>query len=980
MLLICPDCHDWEFHPRDRFCGGCGRSYIQVKATVGNALHYKERPIAAVAVELRNTGRIPTGGGKVRVVTEGGRELWAEQLPSEALAMQGDVWKGSWKPRAGTNPTVAELRFQPTNAGQELVLATLGFGLTRAVVGLEEDGIVLDMLAISSMEDMSVKVPLRLLKGQVGRLRGIVLVDDNQGAGTTILADDQNQEPLILRPNRLTYFDLPLTAELWSRIMATPAGVNVTLRISLDEQEQPTRLSLRLSVRTVASIEVKVLERWRLQVDRPGLAFIGVANVGGQSGRILSLTMALRAPMPLGGAEATGRLEFRANLPEQGLVLVAGERRHVALNLPVLSSTPVEYQGILTAVLADGLPPVQQLVVVSVRSAQVLDGNVAIDFGTTETAMAIRRRDAGPEPAILRLEEEGEFLPTVIAYTVDANGSLRTLIGRQARMPEATADQRTLIIEGLKWRLTEAGEVVRPDGTVCHMLEVAADYLRAVRQRAEERIEIGAGIREVYITVPSRFSPSQVTALLEAFRLAGMSVRMLSINRQPTLVSESWPPACLALPIQSLSALSKRALRDDIPLAGVSKGRFGLVTFDMGGGSTDVSAFLVSIENLASINSREVFTDGSNDISGNIISRLLTQALMPSLRMAMMQRGILEINVPIHPPWDPSPGGYIDRLGGDNGRNLAKMVWALQANPALAAPLDLDNLESEANQPLIEQMAASVISNTRLPPVELRDRSGNLHQFAWGEGGVSLNISAFLHSFVSGPVAVARRLVQDAASALAANGEREANYIIMTGRGSMFALMGPLLDAQVKRLWETEQPRFRMDDGMLKPITSLGALFLARSLNNAPGIRFSSGLSTWFGFQGDLDPDTGHPQFIVLCQGLPKTVVVAPLPLSWDDEFRLILGISMFENGELAASSFRPDFELDIVLADTSRPPRFVRVEPSTGSDLTISIVRAKDAQMAATSGGILFSTTLSLLPAGYQPPPEGAAHEGRGS
>lgn len=951
-MLTCPYCQDWEFHPQDRFCGGCGHSYIEVKATIVNALQFEWAKVQGVTIELCNTGRIATGGGVLKVVTEGGTALWSATVPPDDLAVQGDVWQGSWQPSQGRAATVAELRFRPADAGQDLVLGILGFGLKRALVALASEIEVLDIATVSRPEDGSVPVRLRLVQGLAGQINQVLLIDS---ANNEIEIDAGNA---VLRPNRPLDIALPLLGSIRSQLISQPSGIDVTLRVRIQGQEEQ-RLPLRLAVSAPARVELELAPRWVMQAGRPGFAPITIVNRGGTPVQVTGISLSWAAP----AAPDT----IKVPLPRKGMELKGGESHRLAFDLPMLSALPATVPASVTVTLGDGQPPVRRQVQIAVRRAQPYDGTVAIDFGTTETAVAVRRGGVNELPTILNLEGEGAFLPTVIAYRLDADGVLRTRVGRSARSQADAKGDSAMIVEGLKWRVADDLEVIRPDGSICCMLEVVADYLAQLKARVEEHVEIGASIETALVTVPSRFSPAQTEALLEAFSLAGIRPRHIRMGSGKALVCESWSPAGLALPLPVLAAMSRQAFTDTLPVTQAREGVFGLVTFDMGGGSTDVSAFRIDIRDMKTITATEIFVDGTNEVAGNVISRLLAQAVMPSLRLALLGKGVQEAAIPIEPPWEPGTLGQPDPVAAENGRALARVVWALQASNSLGTRIDFNNLDDQKLRATAQQIEVQLISNTRLPDLTLRERSGTTHRFSWDEAGLRLDVEGFLRNFIAGPGAAACRLVQTAVDALEATAPRQSNHILMTGRGSLFSLTGVMVEHQVGEVWKQDAVRFRMVDDYLKSITSVGALVLADILPNARGVRFSSGLSAWFGFLGEPDAVTGHPEFVALCQGLPAAQVVAALPPGWADEFRLVLGTSLAREEFLAQTSFRADFEVAVdIPAAPADLPLFVRVAPAGRHALHVDIVAAPDAEAAAAATPILFTRRLGLLPSGY--------------
>jgi hypothetical protein len=105
-------------------------------------------------------------------------------------------------------------------------------------------------------------------------------------------------------------------------------------------------------------------------------------------------------------------------------------------------------------------------------------------------------------------------------------------------------------------------------------------------------------------------------------------------------------------------------------------------------------------------------------------------------------------------------------------------------------------------------------------------------------------------------------------------------YLLATGRGSFFPLVGSIARINKNKSQKIEQ--VRVDRDYAKTIVSLGACHLASLPQIAQGIVFVPRTMPSFGVQGDLDPDTGKSQFIPLCAGIPRSAdgwQVAAYPL-----------------------------------------------------------------------------------------------------
>ncbi|MEY2340623.1 Fe-S protein assembly chaperone HscA [Acidithiobacillus sp. IBUN Pt1247-S3] len=195
---------------------------------------------------------------------------------------------------------------------------------------------------------------------------------------------------------------------------------------------------------------------------------------------------------------------------------------------------------------------------------------VGIDLGTTHSLVATVR---SAQPEVLRDAQGRYLLPSVVQYRADS--SLR--VGEEARA-EAAADPHNTIasVKRLMGRGAEelqglAGvlpyRVVAGEGLVrlqtAHgektPVEVSAEILRVLRQRAEE--SLGGDLTGAVITVPAYFDDAQRQATKDAAHLAGLSV--LRLLAEPTAAALAY---------------------------GLDKGAEGLFAiYDLGGGTFDLS-------------------------------------------------------------------------------------------------------------------------------------------------------------------------------------------------------------------------------------------------------------------------------------------------------------------------------------------------------------------------------------------------------
>ncbi len=197
---------------------------------------------------------------------------------------------------------------------------------------------------------------------------------------------------------------------------------------------------------------------------------------------------------------------------------------------------------------------------------------VGIDLGTTNSLVAIAR-DTRPE--VLRLMHGEALLPSVVAY-LDGRQPVvgheaRALIGehpdRVVRSVKRLMGRGYGDVKALAGTLpftVEPGEAermvrLRVGGRVVTPVEVSADILRALKNRAE--LALDRPVTQAVITVPAYFDDAARTATKDAARLAGLQV--LRLVNEPTAAALAY---------------------------GLDKGAEGTyAVYDLGGGTFDVS-------------------------------------------------------------------------------------------------------------------------------------------------------------------------------------------------------------------------------------------------------------------------------------------------------------------------------------------------------------------------------------------------------
>ncbi|MBK8210459.1 MAG: Fe-S protein assembly chaperone HscA [Rhodospirillales bacterium] len=204
---------------------------------------------------------------------------------------------------------------------------------------------------------------------------------------------------------------------------------------------------------------------------------------------------------------------------------------------------------------------------------------VGIDLGTTNSVVAIGEASGA---RVLRDEDGAALIPSIVAYAADGSA----IVGELAR--RLMLDRPEVVVSSIK-RLMGRGDVdLKPvAGTIPYQLapmahdaeteggsrmvrlvvagrtlspvEISADILRALRERAEA--ELKCKVDRAVVTVPAYFDDAARTATRDAARLAGMEV--LRLVNEPTAAALAY---------------------------GLDEGAEGIyAVYDLGGGTFDVS-------------------------------------------------------------------------------------------------------------------------------------------------------------------------------------------------------------------------------------------------------------------------------------------------------------------------------------------------------------------------------------------------------
>ena len=238
---------------------------------------------------------------------------------------------------------------------------------------------------------------------------------------------------------------------------------------------------------------------------------------------------------------------------------------------------------------------------------------VGIDLGTTNSLVAVVRPDGetgAGKPRALAVDEGSTLLPSVVSYA----GTGRPVVGRAARriaadaprdtivsvkrfMGKTSADPETRRLSPYRFAEGESGTVrFEVRGRAVTPVEVSAEILRALKQRAEDQLRLE--VRQAVITVPAYFDDAQRQATKEAGRLAGLEV--LRLLNEPTAAALAY-------------GLDKR-----------SQGTFAV--YDLGGGTFDISV-LKLVEGVFEVKA----VGGDSALGGDDFDRAVAELLLSEM-------------------------------------------------------------------------------------------------------------------------------------------------------------------------------------------------------------------------------------------------------------------------------------------------------------------------------------------------------------
>jgi len=904
MALLCPHCNGWRYSPSDRFCGHCGELLILAHAEIRPRKLYLGRPVPSV-VEVVLSNRSGNLGGTRFLLRDARGELpevLVLALRDDELTNQGEQQPvkvesdrlGLFDGRQREWHLIHEI-----DAGKCFPIGRIDSLLAPPELTIDRAELLLD-----PADPFELVLTLRHVKG------GAV---DIESLGIAALAakdlplphlSPDRPLPLTLAPTETLTLHILVPDALRNLLRLQPTGIQLALElVSADLGEVATLLPFRLRIPMPAQPALELTDPQHTGVSgRPFDLGLTLANLGGAPCRALQTQVLL---LRAGAAPSVHEIPVERN----GIELSPGERktRRLAIPLTDAGGQPLPdglYRVRATQHFTDN-KSVEVELELEVRPLRPFSGIVAIDFGTTASSVSYFTLDH--RFACLDLDGGEGYLPTAIAYYLNDQGEVAYEIGHAARNRLADpGNRRVAYYDNLKLRLNQSRPALLPDNSERTWVEVAADYLRRLRERVEGHPAIAAQLDRACITQPARFDPRSSQALVAAYRAAGIEPRSYPVEgRLIDALSEAWPGAALALPIDDpgIRQWQIDAIGDP-PYGEHPFGTYYLLAYDVGGGSTDLSLLAIEIQQGGQMKVTELASEGTTHFCGNAISTKFFAHSWPSCETWLRRHAYDPRQFPLRLPWDPIRPG--DALAQTNGRSFAEalvfpMQWA--GNTAygrligeLRGPkvwLDADaetlNRLAERFEDFWADMEQSVAATASMTLV---DTLGNPVEVPIGREGVRLDFAAFARDFIDAFSPHLHRILDQMLQQLpdadtAPEGKGNGVFCLLSGRGALFPLIPTMVLAHAQRI-EQKAAKVksitvhRVSATRTKSYVSGGACHIDRFLLGAASVRFVPLPLERFGVLKGRDRNN-RPVFLPLTTGYPEPEdgwIVAPYPLS----------------------------------------------------------------------------------------------------
>lgn len=236
---------------------------------------------------------------------------------------------------------------------------------------------------------------------------------------------------------------------------------------------------------------------------------------------------------------------------------------------------------------------------------------IGFDFGTTNSLISVARGNR----TINFLDDQQRPIPSVVCY----EGG-QTILGREAkeRLAHAGLGVQGNIVRSPKMYLGRDSVFV--EGTERSPVEIVADVVRHVLQRAGSRDREVGDISGVVVTIPVDMEGYRRRALRDAFRLA--KLRIVQFVHEPLAALYGLFRA------QDLSTMLRRYDRKLI------------LVFDWGGGTLDLTLCRPMGDMVI-----QIMNDGTDEVGGDVFDETIMNHLVRSVRKTR----VLDESVDTHP-------------------------------------------------------------------------------------------------------------------------------------------------------------------------------------------------------------------------------------------------------------------------------------------------------------------------------------------
>jgi hypothetical protein len=277
------------------------------------------------------------------------------------------------------------------------------------------------------------------------------------------------------------------------------------------------------------------------------------------------------------------------------------------------------------------------------------EGVISIDFGTTETAVAVHLADRGIQKRLIKLARvefecdgvtvPGEPFEPTVAIAVCDPAQQQQLVWRYGREAELfAAGLKTgsglgvRFFENLKWGLADGETEQLADGTRTTWAHIVEDYLRHVVELMETHPDCSGCVAQAFITKPALFGAERTRGLEQTFERIreGFVRKIRSISGETPMISESWTPAYALFPTGDMirELFESKGNPPLVPLSEKDIANTLVVTCDVGGGSTDMSLFHISFSpQTRRVRVDELWSDTIDDVCGRDFGNLIERHL-----------------------------------------------------------------------------------------------------------------------------------------------------------------------------------------------------------------------------------------------------------------------------------------------------------------------------------------------------------------